>query len=202
MSYTLRIPDVLNRLVFPRKMSIADFATLSSENPDLRMERHADGTLLIMSPVSFSSGGHEADFIADLKLYARQFGGEALSSSTGFLLPDGSVRSPDASYVSAEQLASISTADLHRFPAIVPLFVVEVVSPSDQLAELQTKMTDVWLANGGKLAWLVDVAENQLWIYRPEETAQRLSPLNGMLSGEEVLPNFAFDLSLLKSDAH
>jgi Uma2 family endonuclease len=130
-------------------------------------------------------------------MYARKHGGKAYSSSTGFTLPDGSVKSPDTSYVSAAQLSKFTAEDLRHFAPIVPEFIVEVVSPSDTLAEVQEKVRDTWIANGVRLAWLVDVDADKLWIYRADHSVELVTPLDRTIAGEDVLPGFTFDLKHL-----
>ncbi|MEM6769965.1 MAG: Uma2 family endonuclease, partial [Bacteroidota bacterium] len=116
MVLDLKIPASEVALNFPKGLSNEAFETLCLENKELLIEREANGTITVMTPVSFTSGDHEADFIADLKIYARKYGGKALSSATGFTLPDTSIKSPDASYVSQDKVSAVSEDQLRRFP--------------------------------------------------------------------------------------
>ncbi|MEM6770215.1 MAG: Uma2 family endonuclease [Bacteroidota bacterium] len=193
----LKLPDANTPLSYAREMTNAEFEDFCFANPELVIEREPDGTLTIMSPVSFISGNRENEISIDLGLYARTHGGKALSSSTGFKLPDSSVRSPDACYVSAEQLANFSDEDLRHFAPIVPEFVVEIVSPTDRIEDAEEKMRSSWIANGVKLAWLIDVDADKLWIYRADRSVELVTPLDSVLTGEDVLPGFTFDLKLL-----
>ena len=84
----------------------------------------------------------------------------------GYTLPDGSVRSPDAAWVSLTKVKSLSEEEKSRFPRLCPDFVIELRSPSDKLAHLQTKMTQ-WIANGVEVGWLIDPKEKAVTIYRP-----------------------------------
>ncbi|MBK7936236.1 MAG: Uma2 family endonuclease [Lewinellaceae bacterium] len=52
----------------------------------------------------------------------------------------------------------------NTYARIVPDFVIEVRSPSDELAAQQDKIKNVWLANGVRLAWLFDPAEATAYI--------------------------------------
>lgn len=193
----LEIPEMLFPLSYAGKVSREVFEDICFANPELVIEREPDGTIIFISPVSFISGNRENEISVDLGLYARKHGGKALSSNTGFTLPDGSVRSPDACYVSAKQLENLAEEDLRHFAAIVPEFIVEVVSPTDKLSDAEDKMRNVWMANGVKLAWLVDVDNDRLWVYRADRSVELVSPLTGEITGEDVLPNFTFDLGLL-----
>lgn len=178
-------------------MTNQEFEDFCFANPELVIEREANGTLKIMTPVSPISGRRENAFGADLTMYARQFGGEAFSSSTGFRLPDSSVKSLDACHVSAEQLEPFTPDQLRHFAEIVPEFIVEVVSPNDELSDVEDKMKNVWMRNGVKLGWLVDVDADKLWIYRTDGSVELVTPLDQTITGEDVLPGFEFDLRVL-----
>ncbi len=138
-----------------------------------------------MSPVGGTSGNRENEFNADLTLYARARGGKAYSSSTGFRLPDGSVRSPDAAYLSDAQLSTLSAEELIKFIPAVPIFIIEVLSDSDSLREAEIKMRDTWIANGVRLAWLADVDNDRLWVYRANHSVELVSPLDRTITAEK-----------------
>ena len=159
----------------------------------MQIEREPDGTLLFMPPTAWISGNSESEFVADLKMYARKHGGKAPSTSTGYTLPDGSIRSAGGSYVSAEKSVAIPQKQWSKFPQVVPDFVVEVRSPSDTLKSLQNKMTDVWLENGVRLGWLVDLKHKTVTNYRPGREPEVLRGFDRVLSGEEILPGFEFE---------
>ena len=194
---SIQLPDAGLALFVKRRMSNQEFEDFCFANPELVIEREADGTLTIMTPVSPISGGREAEFITDINLYVRAHGGRAYSSSTGFKLPDSSVKSPDACYVSAERIAGFTEEELRHFVELVPEFVVEVVSPSDELSAVEDKMRNAWIRNGVRLAWLVDVDADKLWIYRADGSVELVHPLDRVLTGEDVLPGFSFDLRIL-----
>jgi Uma2 family endonuclease len=58
-------------------------------------------------------------------------------------------------------------------------------------------MRSAWIANGVKLAWLIDVDADRLWIYRADRSVELVTPLDRIVTGEDVLPGFEFDLKLL-----
>ena len=181
-----------------RRLSFKEFEEFVYDHPELNVELAADGQLIIMPPASLDSSDSESEFITDIKLYARRKGGKAPSSAVGYRLPDGNVRCPDASYVHPDKLRQLPEGESKRLPRVVPDFVVEVKSPSDDLAELEDKMRHVWIANGVRLAWLVDVDADKLWIYRADHSVELVSPLEGSITGEDVLPGFEFDLGVLR----
>jgi Uma2 family endonuclease len=111
-------------------------------------------------------------------------------------LPNGSVRSPDAVWISDERLAVIPEEELEGFPALVPDFVAEIHSKSDDDRPLQKKMEETWMAQGVRLGWLIDSYLGEVRIYRPGVETDVL-PLEGtVLSGEGVMPGFTFDLAV------
>jgi Uma2 family endonuclease len=75
-------------------------------------------------------------------------------SSSGFLLPDGSVRSPDASVVRLERWQALSEAEREGFAPLCPDLVIELASPSDEAQALRNKMA-AYMANGARLGWLL-----------------------------------------------
>ncbi len=138
---------------------------LSTENPELRFEQTAQGDLIIMAPAGTETGGMDAEITTDLTIWARQNGkGKVFSSSTGFRLPNGTLRSPDASWVSLEKLATLTSEEYQKFAPLCPEFVIELLSPSDSLKDTQDKMLE-YIANGAELGWLIDPGEKRVYVY-------------------------------------
>ena len=54
------------------------------------------------------------------------------------------------------------------------------------------------MANGVRLAWLIDPVKQKAYVYRQDESTAMVPDFTGKLSGEEVLPGFELDLGLLK----
>ncbi len=182
-----------------RKLTEVEFEVFCQNNPDLQVELEPDGTLFIMPPVHFDSGRFELEIAGELRNYAKKDSkGQAFGPSTGFKLPDGSTRAPDAAWVSNEQIARLSPEDRKSFAPLVPEFVVEIRSDTDRLARLQQKMMETWIANGVQLAWLIDPVERKAYVYRADGSIQVVTDFGAKLSGEDVLPGFEFDLGSLK----
>ena len=117
------------------------------------------------------------------------------SPSTGFDLPDGSTRSPDIAWIGPEKLHELSAEALeNEFFSLVPDFVAELRSKSDALPRLQAKMTEAWIANGVRLAWLIDPYEEKAWIYRQDGSVEVVEGFDKKLSGEDLLPGFELAL--------
>lgn len=173
------------------------FFQLCQNNQDLRLERTAEGELIIMPPTGWESGNRNSRLTQRLGNWADADGtGLAFDSSTGFKLPNGADRSPDASWVRWERLQALNP-DPAKFLPIAPDFAVELRSASDSLNTLPKKMQE-YIDNGVRLGWLIDPQNQRVEIYRPRQDVEVLqSPTS--LSGEDVLPNFVLDLAQILS---
>jgi Uma2 family endonuclease len=172
-----------------------EFAELCRVNRDLRLERTADGDLIIMPPTGGETGRRNLELALRLGEWAKREGsGVAFDSSTGFRLPNGAHRSPDASWIVSERWNALSQEAREGFPPLCPDFVVELRSPTDPLAHLQAKMQE-FVDNGARLGWLIDPFERRVHVYRPETEPVELDEPE-TIAGEPVLPGFALDLAL------
>ncbi len=169
------------------------FFQLCRNNQDLRIERTAQGELIIMPPTGWGSGSRNAKLTQRLGNWTEADGtGIAFDSSTGYKLPNGANRSPDASWISKERLEALNP-DPARFMPMAPDFAVELRSATDSLRVTQQKMQE-YIACGVRLAWLVDPQNQQVEIYRQGQDVELLrSPTS--LSDEDVLPGFVLDLT-------
>ena len=169
------------------------FFQLCQHNQDLRIERTAQGELIIMPPTGWGSGNRNGRLNQQLFNWTDIDGtGIAFDSSTGYTLPNGANRSPDASWISRERLEALNP-DPTRFMPMAPDFAVELRSATDSLRATQRKMQE-YLDCGVRLGWLIDPQNQQVEIYRLGQNVEVLkSPLS--LSGEDILPGFVLDLS-------
>ena len=163
-------------------------------NANWRVERDAQQNIVITPPIAGISGIREKDLNFELERWRRRHGkGMTFSSSTGFLLPNGAMRSPDASYMNPERYDALTPGDLQKFVPAVPHFIAEIRSPSDHMKDLKEKMVE-WIQNGVQLGWLIDAEGKQVTVYRHGREAQTIDGLHQTLSGESVLPGFEFNL--------
>ena len=171
-------------------------AALSSQNDALRLERNAQGELEILPPANIASSNQNLEISSDLRTWAKADGsGVAFESSAGYTLSNGSVRSPDASWVSRTRLATLTDEQKrHGFPPMSPDFVIEIRSSSDSLRGLQRKM-DEYIANGVRLGWLIDSIDHRrrVYVYRPGVEVEVLERPES-ISGDPELPGFTLDL--------
>jgi Uma2 family endonuclease len=170
------------------------FEQICRNNRDLRFERTAKRELVIMAPTGGESGSQNANLTTQVWLWNRQARlGSTFDSSTGFNLPNGATRAPDVAWVALERWQALSREQQRKFVPLCPDFAIELRSPSDELAHLQSKMRE-YVENGLRLGWLIDPEERRVHIYRSEGAIEVLDNPQ-TLSGEEILPGFVLDLS-------
>ncbi|MDZ8051594.1 MAG: Uma2 family endonuclease [Aulosira sp. ZfuVER01] len=169
------------------------FFQICQNNRDLRLELTAEGELIIMPPTGWESGNRNSRLTQRLGNWADADGtGLTFDSSTGFKLPNGANRSPNASWVNRERLMALNP-DPAKFLPMAPDFVAELRSATDSLEILQRKMQE-YIDNGVRLGWLIDPQNQRVEIYRLGREVEVLqSPTS--LSGEDVLPGFVLDLA-------
>jgi Uma2 family endonuclease len=170
------------------------FVALAAANRDLRLERTAQGELIVNPSTGWETGERNRSITGQLDRWYEENEdlGKAFDSSTGFILPNGATRSPDASWVSRERWQTLTLEQKGTFANICPDFVVELRSSSDSLKSLQAKMKE-YIDNGALLGWLIDPQQRQVEIYRPGLAVEVLeNPIE--LSGEAVLPGFVLNL--------
>ena len=184
-------------LQMPKGLDLTDdqffeFCVLNREL--LRIERTAEGEILIMSPTGGRSSHQNMEISGQLYLWAKGDGtGVAFDSNGGFTLPNNAMRSPDAAWVARERLASFTAEEKGKFLPLCPDFVVELRSPSDRLADLQQKMGE-YVSNGALLGWLIEPFERQVFVYRPNQSIQQLDQPPSVDAAPE-LPGFVLNLT-------
>ncbi|MBD2388347.1 Uma2 family endonuclease [Cylindrospermum sp. FACHB-282] len=173
-----------------------DLMLMSSQNPELRFERNAEGILETMPPTGGISGNREAKAGAYLLTWVEsQDLGEVFSSSTGFRLPNSAVRSPDAAFVAKGRLPAGWDEQEDKFINLAPDFVMEIRSQNDSLEKLKAKMRE-YIANGVQLGWLIDQQNQQALVYRRDGSITQY-PATAILSGEDVVAGFTLPLKRL-----
>ena len=187
----LTLPPILKLKL---DLTSEQFSQLCQENHDFRFERTNSGELIIMPPTGGNTGKRNADLIFQLLVWKRQNNlGEVFDSNTGFTLPNGADRAPDASWVSRERWESLTPEQQDKFVPLCPDFVVELMSPSDSLEKTRQKMQE-YQENGAKLGWLINRKQQQIEVYRLHQDVEILAHPN-QVSGEDILPGFVLDLT-------
>lgn len=199
---TIRLPidiepgtSLLDRI---RTMTDDEFYYFCRENTDLKFERDSTGNIELMGQTGGETGERNSELIIDLGNWNRQSKlGFVYDSSTGFRLPNGATRSPDAAWVLAERRNALTPEQRRKFPPLCPDFVVELMSESDSLKEALDKMQE-YMANGCRLAWLINPRNEETRLYRPDGSVRILTGFDQVLSGEDVLLGFTFALRVLR----
>ena len=175
------------------RMTEDEYYDFCQANADLRIERTAEGEIVIMAPTGGETGYRNHDLTVQLGIWARQDRrGRAFDSNTEFILPNQAARSPDASWVERSRLAALTREQKRKFVPLCPDFVVELTSPSDRLAQVQAKMRE-WIENGARLGWLLDADNRTAYVYRPgREPEKLLGPTE--IAGEGPVAGFVLDL--------
>ncbi|MDJ0676495.1 MAG: Uma2 family endonuclease [Calothrix sp. MO_167.B42] len=188
---TVSLPPTLELSI---DLTDEQFFQLCQDNSDFKFERTATGELIIMPPTGSETGDRNADLTYQLRAWSRQNKlGKSFDSSSGFKLPNGAERSPDASWVKMERWDALTQAQKERFAPLCPDFVVELMSPSDSLEKTRAKMRE-YMDNGARLGWLINRQQHQVEVYRLHQEVEVLqSPQT--LSGEDILPGFVLDLA-------
>jgi len=165
MNWVIQEVPLPTRLRPPAPMSDDELMAFSEANRPCKVERLASGEILVMTPSGCRNHRREASIVAELFRWAEADGrGEVVSSNAGFNLPDGSTLSPDAAWVDSSRVERLSEYEQERYLPFAPDFVVEVLSQSDSLAELDAKM-EQWIANGARLGWRIDPYGGTVAIY-------------------------------------
>ncbi|MCX5961401.1 MAG: Uma2 family endonuclease [Cyanobacteria bacterium] len=153
------------------RLTPEQFERVCQANPEAMLELGADGSLIAMTSTGGETGSRNSRLLIQLgmALSRVQPSLRIFDSSTGFLLPDGSVLSPDAALVLEERWQDLSPEQRRSFPPLSPDLVIELASTSDEgprgVAALRSKM-DLYQANGARLGWLLLPHEQAVEIWR------------------------------------
>ncbi len=169
------------------------FEQLCAANPEVKFERTPTGEIVIMSPTGGETGRENAELNADFVIWNRRSKlGVVFDSSTCFRLPGGGDRSPDVAWVQQPRWDALTPEQQRKFPPLCPDFVLELLSPSDNLYTIQRKMQE-YLQSGVRLGWLINPPDQQVEVYRPGQSVEVLNR-PATLSGDPVLPGFQLNL--------
>ena len=175
------------------EMDEEQFFEFCQLNREWRIERSAEGDLEVMVPTGGETSNRNANLTMQVGIWTRRDGtGIAFDSNGGFILPNGAMRSPNASWVRRERLVNLTAEQKKRFLPLCLDFVIELRSPSDPLVPIEAKMRE-YVENGALLGWLIDPEEHKAHVYRPDEQTRVLDKPERM-SGDPILPGFVLDL--------
>jgi len=189
-------------LTLPRTLTLTpdQFAEVCAANPEAVLELDADGTLIEMTPTGGSTSARNSALLFQLQAWARTTGDWIVfDSSCGFRLPDGSVRSPDASLVRLDRWLALSEAERDGFPPLCPDLVVELARPSDEPQALRRKLA-AYVANGARLGWLLLPLSRSVEVWTSEPEAGASIPTRVLAAGQPLeagqqFPGLSIDLA-------
>ncbi|MEM6614086.1 MAG: Uma2 family endonuclease [Cyanobacteria bacterium P01_C01_bin.72] len=176
------------------EISEEQFYQLCVHNPEIKFERNVAGEIVVMPPTGGETGRRNAKLIARFIIWNEQTKlGEVFDSSTGYRLPNGANRSPDVSWIERQRWDSLTSEQKEKFIPLAPDFVLELLSPTDYLANTQEKMRE-YIKSGVRLGWLINPRAKRVEIYRFGQDVKLLdSPQS--ISDDEILPGFTLDLT-------
>jgi Uma2 family endonuclease len=193
MHTVLEIPKLPSTVVLDPPLTDEEFEKLCAANDFARLERTKEGKIVVNPPAGGDTSSGNSEIGAQLRNWWKQHRkGRVFDSSGGFFLPDGSVLNPDAAYATAEQMRGLTKEDRKHFLRLTPAFVIELLSPSDSLAEAKRKM-ESWIANGAQLAWLIDPENRTVLVYEPNHPAFVVT--GKKVTGSGPVEGFVLDLA-------
>lgn len=189
----------LNLSSLVEKISDRDLEILSRDNPDTQIEINSEGQLIFMPPTGGETGDRNGELLFQVKLWNKKTQlGKVFDSSTGFKLSNHAVRSPDVSWITISQWEALTKEERKKYLPIPPDFLVELMSPTDILVQVQSKMVE-YMNCGVRLGWLINPDAKQVEIYR---RGKEIEVLNNpkILSGEEVMTGLVVSLAEIFDD--
>jgi Uma2 family endonuclease len=182
-----RFPESGPIRIMAEDMSEEEFFEFCQINSALRIERDANGQIIVMSPTGSDTGNRNSDIHLEIGIWNKKHRlGKLFDSSTGFRLPNGAVLSPDVSWITNERWAALTKEERKKFAPLAPDFVLELLSDTQTLQELQEKMEE-YISCGCRLGWLVDPKSRQTYVYEPNHEPFAV-PFDQPLTGGAVLP--------------
>jgi Uma2 family endonuclease len=160
-----------------------------------RLERTREGKILMHPRTGFLTSDGNSEITSQFRVWWKTYRlGRVIDSNGTFFLADGSMLSPNASYVLPNKLKGLTKDKLTGFPRLCPDFVIELLSISDSLPKAQEKM-ERWIENGATLGWLIDPYKKKVHVYVPgSETAIELG---NTVCGQGPVEGFTLDLEEL-----
>ena len=199
MSVFENIQNNVLKIEMPRSvMNDEEFFEFCTLNKDWQIERSKDGQILIMPPTFIETSFKNNEL-------GRQLGnwnfekklGRVSESNGGYILPDTSMKAPDAAWISHERFQNRYNAEKKTFPYVCPEFIVELMSDSDSLKSSTLRM-EAWIENGCLMAWLINPKTEKVYVYRTEGLVHIIEGFDKTVSGEDILPDFELILKHLK----
>ncbi len=177
----------------------------ATEEDVLAMEAHEDRLceledgILVEKPMGWYESILAGIILTELRIYLRKHDlGQALGADGSLTILPDKVKIPDACFISWKRFP---TTRLPRrpIPAIVPDFVVEVLSESNTPEEMNDKLEKYFQA-GVRLIWYIDPETRSAKAYTSPTAVTEIDQ-SGFLEGGDVLPGFRLSLPKLFEEA-
>lgn len=157
-----------------------------------------EGVLKDVSPSSFKTGLIRTRLLTMLNSYVETHGlGYVTDAETGFILSSDpyTVVAPDIGFVRPDRYpADYPERGFYPMP---PDLAVEVISPSDERAEIMNKQ-QLYARAGVPLVWWIDPEARTVTVHRPGQKPERLDETSA-LDGGAVLPGFSLPIERIFS---
>ena len=186
-------------LIGAQGVTLEQFEELCRKYRKLRLELTSTGELIAMPPTGSETGRSNAHLTYQLLAWTeKDMTGVCFGNTAGFILPNGAIRSPDASWIKREKWDGLTAHQRKRFAPFCPDFAVELRSPSDTFTEVNLKMLE-YLENGMSLGWLIDPFKRKVYVYEPNQEVVILDNPE-TVSADPLLPGFTLNLTELWSE--
>ena len=180
------------------RLSDDEFYDFCTQNNSLKFERDAKGNIYIMLNKGGITGNLNFELSIEFGVWNRQAKlGKGFDSSTTFRLPSSAACSADIAWVNNESWNKLDLVQQTKFPPVCPDFVLKLMSNTNNLKDAQRKMQEEWMANGCKLAWLINPKTQKTYIFRENQEIEIVNGFDKKLTGEGILIGFELDLSIL-----
>lgn len=191
MHYVDELPVNFNAIGGLTDEELLDFCT---SNDHLRIERDALGNIIIMAPTYSETGEINFNLAMEIGIWNKEHQlGKVYDSSSGFILPNSAMRSPDVAFILHENLAKLSAEQKKGFYKICPDFVLELRSQTDLLETLQEKMKE-FIANGASFGWIIDPIDKVAFIYDKDGSVELFYDFTKPLKGRYFMSNLSLIL--------
>ncbi len=166
-------------------MTADDLAALPDDGNRYELLR---GELLTMPPTGFEHGAVTGETLWQIKTFVRETGAGAVVTEVGFVLSHDptTVLAPDVAFIRQDRVPQ--GPDRVGFAKLAPDLVVEVVSPSNSLAEMNDKVL-TYLEAGVRMVLVLEPQRRTATVHTPDRVARTLLP-DERFDGGDVLPGF------------
>jgi Uma2 family endonuclease len=150
---------------------------------------------IYMSPTGLLHGFIATKLSIELGKYIQEKSlGILCDSSTGFWMKNSDLLSPDISFISGQRIREYKYS-LEKFYHGSPDLVIEILSPSDNIEKISTKVK-MYFENDTKLLWVINFSDETVLIYHSAQPDKILKS-GDLIDGEEVVPGFSYQVSEL-----